>query len=153
MFDAPLDATYVWLGLGAVATATALLATGLPTAPPPDADALAGAIDRIATADAPAGGRYQTSAASVRLRSETIALRGERGTTRARLAFGPVVPTDDRRLAAVAAGRPPGAVFERPSAFAAAVANTDTPGWQRGSTVAIRHVSWGGTDVTLVTVE
>ena len=37
MFEAPLDAWYVWLGLAAVSATAVGVVAGLPAAPPPDA--------------------------------------------------------------------------------------------------------------------
>lgn len=150
MFE-PIDAVYVWLGLGAVAVALVGLTASVPTQPAPDANQLAGVIDRTSVATPPARTTYRTAAEAVRITGESVALRNARGTVHARLAFGPVVAVGDGRLARVARGAPPQAVFPDRAAFAARVANATTPGWQTGSQVTIAHVTWGR-DVTLVAV-
>ena len=147
VFDAPLDATYVWLGLGAVAVALVALAAGVPAAPPPDPNGLAGTIDRIAASPPPATAARATTATQWRVTPDAVVTHG----SRARLAFGPVVPVADGRLARIARGAPPPTVFAGRTAFTRAVTAAAPTGWQSGSTVYVAHVSWG-TDVTLVTV-
>jgi hypothetical protein len=158
VFDAPLDAWYVWLGLAAVATAATAAALAFPTAPPPDAAAAAGTVDEVAGHNPPASATHRLAADAVRPRPSGLALRSSREIDAARFAFGPVLPVRAPRLVSVAAGTLPRAVFDRPSAFAAAVAHArervrfDDRNWWHGSTLLVHHVAWGGEDVTLVAV-
>ncbi len=150
MFDAPLDTTYVWLGLTTVGIGLLALAAAVPTTPPPDANRVAGTIDRVAVADSPATATAAVAADAVRFTTDAVVVRNERATSRARLAFGPVVPVADDQLERVARGAPPPGVFADQSSFRQAVRSADAD-WQQGSTVHVAHVSWG-TDVTLVTL-
>ncbi|WP_435064104.1 DUF7283 family protein [Halobaculum sp. EA56] len=159
MFDAPVDVWYAWLGL-AVAGAVALgTVSALPTAPPPDAAAVAGTVDTVTAAEAPAAARYRLLADEVRVTTRGVSLRSDGGTAFAAFAVGAVVPVErGGPLAGVALGDPPGRAFETPASFAGAVERARAAGragdaeWTTGRTLHARHVSWGETDVTLVLV-
>nr|WP_225333604.1 hypothetical protein [Halomicrobium urmianum] len=48
MFDVPVDAWYVWLGVAAASVTALGTVAALPSGTPPDAAAAADAIDRVA---------------------------------------------------------------------------------------------------------
>jgi hypothetical protein len=163
MLDAPLDIWYAWLGLAVAGAVTLGAATGLPTAPPPDAVSAAATVDAVSAADPPATARYRTAADRIRVTTDGVSLRSDAGSAFASFGAGSVVPVEpDGRLAGVALGDHPGHAFDAPKEFAVAVAaaqadadegTTDgEAGWTAGRTLYARHVSWGETNVTLVLV-
>jgi hypothetical protein len=153
MFDTPIDAWYVWLGLSVASLAVFGVVTAFPTAPVPDAAAVAGTIDRIATADYDATASRDLDATAVRLGPRRIGLRNDAGAAHATLAY-PVVPVrDDARLARVLRGTPPKAAFPSTAAFERAVANARTrdPRWRPADgRLTVRRLVEDGVDVTLV---
>lgn len=153
MLDAPIDTWYVWLGLGVVSVVVAGLALGLPTAAPPTATPLADAVDSVASSPHEARSTVAVSAAEIRLRPDSIAVRTDGGTAHARLTFGPVTPVADGELRRVLDGDPPEYVFDSERAFATAVSDAQnrTGTWRPApDRLTIRRVRWGDVDATLV---
>jgi hypothetical protein len=153
MFDAPIDAYYVWAGLSAASVALVGLAVGLPTAPPPNAAAVADAVDAVAASPYPSTAEHPTDADALRVDPRRVAVRDDAGTTRATLAFGPVTPAGDGPLGRVLDGVPPADAFDSPDALEAAARRARKRGgtWlPTDDAVRIRKVTWGETDVTLV---
>ncbi|MFB6090536.1 MAG: hypothetical protein ABEJ97_05705 [Halobellus sp.] len=157
MFDLTLDAWYGWIGLSLASVALFGAVAGLPTAPPPDAAAVAATIDRVAAAEYAATAEHPLDAAEVRLGTRRIALRSEAGTAHATLSFGPVtpVPAGDSRLRDVLHGTPPERVYDSSEAFrqavvAARASATDAPWRAVDRTLIARRSTWEGVDVVLV---
>ncbi|WP_254838874.1 DUF7283 family protein [Natronomonas marina] len=154
MFEAPLDAWYVWLGLAAVSATAAGVVTAIPAAPPPDATGAAETVDAVAVSEhATIDERPLPNAEAVRVGADSLSLRGPGGTAHARFGYGPVTPaTADERLEAVLLGTPPERVFASPKAFerAASAARRDRPQWTDTDRLVVRRVTWEGTDVVLV---
>lgn len=156
MFDVPVDVWYLWVGAAAASLALLGTAVGLPTAPPPDAAAVADTVDSVAASPYSAVGEHPLTADSIRLGPRTVALgAGGAGgaTARARFAYGPVVPVRDGPLRPVLTGTSPAREFETSAAFgrAVAAARDRDPAWRPApDQLLVRHVTWGGIDVTLV---
>lgn len=154
MFDAPVDAWYLWLGVAATSVVVLGVAVALPTATSPDAVAAADAVDAVAASPHEARVQRPLRADEMKLGPYRLALRGAGGTAHASFAYGPVTPVRrGTRLEAVLDGRPPERVFETPEAFRRAIvaARSRTPEWHpTGGTVTARRVSWEGVDATLV---
>jgi hypothetical protein len=152
MFETPVDAVYVWVGLG-VASVTALgLAVQLPTTAPPDATGLADTVDATATSEYPATAEFPSTAEAARIGSQRVTLRNDGGSATATV-VATVVPARSGRLAAVLHGADPRRVFDSRAAFRAAVeaAPDAQPRWREtDGTFVVRRLSWGETDVTLV---
>lgn len=153
MFDAPVEAWYVWLGLAAVSGAAVAVAGAMPAAPPPDAAGAANAVDRVAAGQYPTAEEYALPATSeVRVGSDSLSLRGAGGAAHAGLAY-PVTPAgDDDRLEAVLGGDPPDGQFASPGdlADAAAAARASEPTWRSADRLVVRRVAWEEIDVVLV---
>ncbi|MFC4358752.1 hypothetical protein ACFO0N_12445 [Halobium salinum] len=154
MFDAPIDAWYVWFGT-AVAGATLLGVVGsLPTTAPPDATVVADTVDSVAASETAATGEVPLDATALRIGPHRVALRNDAGTAHGSFAFGPVTPVaDGSRLQRVVYGTPPNRVFDSPTAFQQAVveARTREATWETADrTMVVRSTEWGGVDVTLV---
>lgn len=153
MFDAPLDAWYVWIGL-AVAGGTAFgVAGAMPTAPPPDAAGAATTVDGVATSPHAAVGSHPLpNAVAVRVGRDGLSLRGPGGTEHAALGYGPVTPATRDDLASVLRGDPPEQAFDSPADFrrAARAAQVSDPAWRTTDRLLVRRVSWEGVDVVLV---
>ncbi|KZN24159.1 hypothetical protein A4G99_06850 [Haladaptatus sp. R4] len=159
MFDAPLDAWYVWLGVATVSLAVFGVAIDLPTSPPPDAASVADTVDSVAGCTYSATAEHPLTARQIRLGSRRLGLRDDGGTAHATFRYGPVVPVfaasdgSDRKLRRILSGTPPSAVFDSSDAFRRAVrtARNRRPSWERAeSRLRVRCVSWGGVDATLV---
>lgn len=154
MFDAPLDAWYLWLGVTAASAAALGVAVSLPTVPPPDAERVAATVDAVAASGHEATGQQPLDAADVRLGPRRIGLRNAGGAEHATLDYGPVTPAwSDPRLRRVLRGEPPSGAFDDPAAFraAAAAARNRSAEWRTtDGPLVIRRVSWGSVDVTLV---
>jgi len=154
MFDAPVDAWYVWIGLGITSVVLFGLVLGLPTASPPEANAVADVVDTVAasahtqTADRP------LSVEEVKLGPDRVSLRGPGGTSHATFVYGPVTPVRDGTLLwEVVQGAAPEHVFDSPAAFRRAIraARERVPAWRAADDrLVVRTVTWEGTDVTLV---
>lgn len=153
MFDAPVDAWYLWLGVAAASLTALGAAVGLPSAPPPDAAAAAGTVDSVAASPYAAIAEHPLAADELRLGPRSIALRGDGGVARARFAYGPVVPVRDGPLGVVLDGRPPREAFQSREAFERAVegARDRDPVWRPApDSLQVRRISWGEEGVTLV---
>lgn len=155
MFEPPINAIPVWLGLSLASVAVLGVVTALPTAQPPDASAAAG------TVDAAASSRYAATAdhplddgVSVRLSPRRLRLARGDAVATATFAYGPVAPVaHGSPLARVLGGTPPSRVFDSPAAFRAAAERAR----ERAPVVAtdadrlvVRRITWRGVDVTLV---
>lgn len=154
MFDVPVDAIYVWLGITMVSLATFGVVVALPSAAPPDATAAARAVDAVAVGPAGSQATHALTADQLKLGPHRIGLDGPGGRSHAAFAYGPVTPTfTDNSLSKVLAGKRPAALFESPSAFAGAVAGAQDsdPDWRPApDRLTIRRVTWGEVHVTLV---
>lgn len=154
MFDTPVDAWYTWLGLSIASVALLGVGATLPTAQPPAAAAAAQTVDRTASTTYDATAEHPLDARAVRIGPAQLGLRNEAGTAHATYAFGPVTPVHSNdRLDAVLRGAPPESRFDDATAFCrvAATERDRTPRWREtGGTLVVRHVDWGGCDVTLV---
>lgn len=153
MFDTPLDAWYVWLGVAMVSVAVTGTALALPTTAPPSAAPVADAIDRVASSPNHAYATIEVVADRMRLFPRSVALGGEGGTARAQLAFGPVTPVGSGALREVLSGRPPNRVFASKRAFKAMLhraRRADTEWRESPETLTVRRVHWGGMNATLV---
>ena len=152
VFDAPLDAWYVWIGL-AVASSTAFgVAGALPAGPPPDAAGAATTVDGVAASPHAAVGSHPLpNADAVRVGGDTLSVRGPGGTAHADLGYGPVTPATGA-LEGVLRGEPPEGAFDSPAEFrrAAAAARAADPAWRSTDRLFVRRVSWEGVDVVLV---
>ena len=91
-FEAPLDAWYVWIGVAFVSIALLSLAVALPSEPPPDAEATASAIDRVAASEYGAATEHTHDGTDIRVGPEQIALRNDAGTDYAHVSYGQMVP-------------------------------------------------------------
>ncbi|EFW90748.1 hypothetical protein ZOD2009_16418 [Haladaptatus paucihalophilus DX253] len=162
MFDAPLDAWYVWLGVTVVSFAVLGVAIELPTAPPPNAASVADTVDSVAGCTYTATAEHPLSARKIKLGPRRLGLNGKGGIAHATFAYGPVVPVvpdggrrsdSTSRLNRVLSGSPPSAVFDSPADFRAAIRESrdHQSVWRRAhSTLRVRCVSWEGVDATLV---
>jgi hypothetical protein len=163
MFDAPLDAWYVWFGVAVVSLAVLGVAIELPTAPPPNAASVVDTVDSVAGCSYTATAEHPLSARKIKLGPRRLGLQGAGGTAHSTFAYGPIVPvsgdTPDNtgrsgeRLDRVLSGSPPSAVFDSPAEFRAAIRKSKErrPAWKRAErTLRARCVSWGGVDATLV---
>lgn len=156
MFDVPIDGWYAWLGVAATSAALLGAAVGLPTTPPPDAAGVADTIDRTAATEYGARAEHPLDAADVRLHPERVGLRTDAGTVHAAFVYGPVTPVAGHgRLEAVLAGARPAGRFDSPGELRRAAARARSRardrGWRRvDGPLVVRHVVWGGVDVTLV---
>lgn len=154
MFEVPLDAWYVWIGLAVVSSATFGVVSVLPSALPPDAAGSARTVDSVAASDYAAVGKHPLSnAEAVRIGVDSISLRGPGGTGHAAFGYGPVTPvTDGSKLESVLRGEPPQRVFRSPAAFerATAKAREAEPEWKQTDRLVVRRVDWEGIDAVLV---
>lgn len=163
MFDAPLDAWYVWFGVTVVSLALLGVAIELPTAPPPNAASVADTVDSVAGCSYTATAEHPISARKIKLGPRRLGLEGAGGTAHSTFAYGPIVPVigattgkygrSGKRLDRVLSGSPPSAVFDSPTDFRAAIRNSRErrPVWKRAErTLRARCVSWEGVDATLV---
>ncbi|MFC4552774.1 MULTISPECIES: DUF7283 family protein [Halorussus] len=142
MFDAPVDAWYVWLGVALASTVAFGLAASLPSAPPPDAASAADAVDSVAASDYAATRKVPLAADAVKLGPERVALRRDGAVSHATFAYGPVTPAaPGTPLWNVLRGTPPDRAFASPAEWRT---------WERGDELTVRRVSWEGVDVALV---
>ena len=152
MFDTHVDTMYVWVAVGAVSVAVFGVVTQLPTAAPPDGAAVATTIDEVATSPSGSVATRELTATEWTLTERQVGLRSGGGTVHETL-LRPVVPAVSEPLTAVLDGRRPSTVFDSPAAFeaATAAARDGDSGWQAApDRMTVRHVAWGGVDVTLV---
>lgn len=152
MLDVPVDAWYVWVGLALVAATAAGAASQLPTAPPPDAGAAAGTVDRVAAAGHTATARHPLDADAAKVTPTRVALRDDGRTSRAALAATVTPAPRGTALWRLLRGGLPGELFEDPAALrtAAAAARNASPRWRSSDQLYVRAVTWEGVDVTLV---
>jgi hypothetical protein len=154
MFDVPFESLYTWTALSVAATVLLGTVAGLPFTPAPDATVAADAVDRVAVSEYDTTAEYAHGAEAVRLDTRRIGLRNDGGAAHATFAFGPITPTHpETRLGAVAAGAHPSDVFESADAFHAAVTEAHHPNssWRPAAeSLVVRHVTWEGWDVTVV---
>ncbi len=152
MFETPLDALPVWVGLTTVSLLALGVAAQFPTTAPPDAVGVADAIDAVAVGDYPTTAEIPSSATRVHLGPDRVRLENDGGRSAATLATG-VVPARESRLQRVLHGADPDRVFDSPAAFETTLASarTTTPEWQEtDGTLVVRRLTWGGVNVTLV---
>lgn len=153
MFDTPVDAWYVWLGLAVASLAVFGVVMSLPTTPAPDARAAAETVDTVAASAYDTTASRTLDATRVRIGSRDVGLRNDAGTAHAAFGYAAVPAQGDDGLVRVVRGAPPTAVFASPRAFERTVetARSRDPTWRpAGEYLVVRHVSWGGVDVTLV---
>lgn len=154
MFDVPLDAWYVWVGLAVASGSVFGVASAIPATAPPDATGAAETVDSVAVSRYAAVGHHPVpNADAARVGVETLSLRGPGGTTHARFRYGPVTPVrGSDRLTDVLEGASPESRFDSPTAFerAATTAREDDPTWHEVDRITVRRVSWEGVDVVLV---
>jgi len=154
MFDIPLDAWYVWVGLAIASGSVFGVASAMPAAAPPEATEAAETVDSVAASRYAAVGDHPVpNADAARIGAESLSLRGGGGTTHARFRYGPVTPArGSERLADVLEGAPPESRFDSPTAFerTANAARSDAPTWRNVDRISVRRVSWEGVDVVLV---
>ncbi len=153
MFDAPMDGFVVWASLSVVSLAVAGVALSLAGPAPPDAAAVADAIDEIASSQHQVADTVRIRARMIRIATSQISLRGPGGTTHASLVAGAVTPVEDGTLRLVLDGATPERVFESRESFTRALtrARGQWGDWQPApDRLRIRRVSWRGIDATLV---
>ena len=156
MFDTAVESTYIWLGLAIVGAGILGLTLRVPTAPPPDATAVARTVDSVASSPHEATASQPIDARQIRLGSHRVGLRSSGGDAHAAFAYGPVVPAtggDGGRLREVLRGLPPERVFRSVATFERVLERSRTrdPEWQPApERLVVRRVSWGGVDATLV---
>jgi len=152
MFDTNVDTLYVWVAVGAVSVAVFGIVTQLPTSAPPDGAAVAGTIDEVATSPPGSVAKRSLTAVEWSLRNGQFGLRSDGGTVHEPI-LNHVAPAVNGSLELVLESGRPSAVFDSPAAFERAVerARTGGTGWRPApDRLTIRHVAWGGVDVTLV---
>jgi hypothetical protein len=152
MFDTHVETTYVWVAVGAVSVVVFGLVAQLPTTASPDGAAVATTIDEVATSPPGSVATRELTATEWSLREQQVGLRSDGGTVHETL-LRPVVPAVNGTLVAVLDGRRPSVVFDSPAAFRGATeaARTDREQWRTApNQMTVRHVAWGGVDVTLV---
>lgn len=152
MFETHVDALYLWVGLSAVSVAVLGVVAALPATAPPDATAAASTIDEVATSPPGSVERRRLIADEWALAAGALRLRNEGGTAQTRLTQD-AITADSDRLRAVLTGARPASVYESPADFRADLDRVQarTAAWQPApERLTIRHVAWGGVDVTLV---
>ncbi|WP_424019920.1 DUF7283 family protein [Halorientalis pallida] len=169
-FEAPADAWYVFLGVALVSVAMAGVALGLPSAAPPDANAAANTIDRVAASTQNASASYEHDADRLWVGTKRVRLENDGGgSAEASIAFGRMVfvrHDADEKLDEVLHGASPAAVYSGASpspraAFRADIqhardemndeARNDEPDWWTANgQLRVRKVEWRGVSVTLV---
>ena len=153
MFDTPVDAWYVWIGLAVASGAALAVATAIPAAAPPDATGAANTVDRVAASQHPTVAEHPLPGAeALRVGGDILGLRGPGGTAHASIGHGPVTPAaGDDRLRRVLEGDTPERHFDSPEAFerAAIAARAAEPSWKPADRLTVRRVRWGDVDVVL----
>lgn len=154
MFDVPMDAWYIWIGLAAVGATAYSVAGAMPAAPPPDASGVARTVDGVAASPYAAVGKHPLpNAESVRVGRDSLSVRGPGGTAHAALGYGPVTPVgSDDSLTAVLRGEPPERVFASVGDFERTLeaARAGDPRFRPADRLVVRRVSWEGVDAVLV---
>jgi hypothetical protein len=152
MFETHVDTLSLWVGLGTVSVAVLGVVVGLPTTAPPDAMAAAATIDEVTTSPPGSVAHRRLAAAEWRFNGRELRLRNDGGTATARL-IRAAVPARTDQLRAVVNGERPKAVYDSPDAFRRNTRQTRAgdDGWRPApDRLTVRHVAWGGTDVTIV---
>ncbi len=152
MFETPVDAVHVWVGLALAGVAALGVAVQLPTERPPDAAGVADTVDAVATSEYAATGAYRSRADAVRLDTRRVWLRNDGGRTAATFVTG-VVPARSERLRRVLHGADPRRVYDSRAAFAAALGEarrTEGEWRETDGRIAVRRLTWGDLGVTLV---
>ncbi|AQL42165.1 hypothetical protein BV210_05320 [Halorientalis sp. IM1011] len=169
-FEAPADAWYVFLGVSLVSVAMAGVALGLPSAVPPDANAAANTVDRVAASTQNASASYDHDADRLWVGTKRIRMESEDGgSAEESISFGQMVfvrHDDDGKLTEVLHGAPPTKVYSGASpgprdAFQDDIehaksemndeARNDEPDWWTANgQLRVRKVNWRGVSVTLV---
>jgi hypothetical protein len=152
MLDAPVDAWYVWVGLALVAATAVSTVSQLHTTPPPDAQAAAGTVDRVAAAGHAATGRHHLDADAVKVEPDSISLRDDGRTSRAALASRITPVRRGTALWRVLRGARPPTAFDDPDDLRAVarMERTEPAHWRSADELYVRAVTWEGVDVTLV---
>ena len=152
MFDTHVDTMYVWVAVGAVSVAVFGIVAQSPTTAPPDGAGVATTIDEVATSPPGSVTTRELSAAEWSVTARQVGLRSETGTVHETLSQS-VVPAVEGPLVAVLDGTDPSDVFDSPAAFRRATesAQAARERWRPAPDhMTVRHVAWGGVDVTLV---
>jgi len=152
MYETQIDALYLWVGLSAVSVTVLGVVAALPATAPPDATAAAATIDEVATSPPGSVERRRLIADEWTLDSGALRLRNGGGTAQARLTQD-AVPADTDGLRAVLDGTEPASVYDSPAAFRTALDRVRAENgtwWPTPERLTVRHVAWGGVDVTLV---
>lgn len=153
MFEVPIDAWYVWLGLATASLAVFGVVGALPATAPPDAGPVADGVDEVAASPYEGTTEVAVRAEELRLRSTGLSLRTGEATSHATFAYGPVTPAREGDLAAVLAGSEPAERYRSPADFARAArqARKASASWQTApESLTVRRVTWRGVSVTLV---
>ncbi|WP_049925486.1 DUF7283 family protein [Halopiger goleimassiliensis] len=93
-FEAPVDAWYVLVAVMIITTALAGIVLGLPSAPPPDAQQTANAIEGTTSSEYAASSSYEHDAETVTINRKTITMENDHGTAHASFGYGTVVPVN-----------------------------------------------------------
>jgi len=152
MFETPVDALHVWVGLALAGVVALGVAVQLPTERPPDAAGVADTVDAVATSEYPATGAYRSRAETVRVGVDRVWLRNDGGRTAATLVTD-VVPARSDDLRGVLHGADPREVYDSRTAFetALATARDGEARWREtDGRIVVRRLTWGDLDVTLV---
>jgi hypothetical protein len=152
MLDTAADTWYTWLGLVAASLAAGGVVAGLPTAVPPDAEAVAATVDGVAASPYDEHERVAVSADAMRLDSRGLTLRSGGGKAHATFARR-ATPVGDGPLAEVLRGAPPESVYRTRESFSDALreARARESEWQPAPEgLTVRRVAWGEVDATLV---
>ena len=156
MFDAPIDAWYVWIGVATASLAVAGVGLSAHTTPAPDAPAVAATVDATASEPYAATAVHPIRADTVRLDTHRIELQRDDRQATAVFDDGPVVPVHpDTDLWAVVTGSPPEQVFDSPEELQDAVerARTRDPAWRPPTQrLVVRSLVWDDIEVTMVGV-
>ncbi|GGM68357.1 hypothetical protein J2752_002085 [Halarchaeum rubridurum] len=154
MFDTQGDALPTWVALTLVAGTALAAVAAVPSTPTPDATAVANAADAVTAGDHAAARTVPTTATTVRVRSASVALRNDAGTTHATFAR-PITPADTPALRRVLRGASPSVVYPTLGDFRADVRRARASGTEAGwrpcaDSLTARRVRLGGGDVTLL---
>ena len=154
MFEAPIDAWYVWIGLAVVSSTVFGVVSALPAAQPPDASETARVIDGVAASEYDAVGNHPLSNVDeIRIGTNSISVRNAGGTDHAGFGYDHVTPVrEGSPLKPVLNGKPPYRVFDSLTAFERALmqARTEEPDWEYADELTVRRVSWEGVNAVIV---
>lgn len=153
MFDVPVDAWYVWVGLTVASVALFGVGASLPSGPPPAAADAVDTVDRTAATDHTAAAEHPLDAAAIRVAPRQLGLRSDAGTTHATYAFDPVTPAVRPPLTDLLRGAAPATRFDSGDELCGAAkrAREREPRWRPvDGPLVVRHLVWRGCDVTLV---